>query len=142
MKALTIRQPWATLIAVGAKRIETRSWATPYRGPLAIHAAKGFARDEIGLCHSQPFSTVLREHIRVPSDLPLGAVIATAQLVDVRQMDSPPPDSPEFEAAFGFFGPDRFGWVLADVTPLPDPVPVAGKLGLWDFDPPREENDR
>lgn len=39
MKALTIWQPWATAIAIGAKRIETRSWETHYRGPIAIHAA-------------------------------------------------------------------------------------------------------
>ena len=37
MKALTVRQPWASLIAVGAKRVETRSWPTAYRGPRAIH---------------------------------------------------------------------------------------------------------
>ena len=41
MKVLTLTQPWATLVAIGAKRIETRSWATKYRGPLLIHAAAG-----------------------------------------------------------------------------------------------------
>lgn len=40
MKTLTIRQPWASLIAAGVKTIETRSWSTRYRGPLAIHAAE------------------------------------------------------------------------------------------------------
>lgn len=38
MKALTLHQPWATLVAVGAKQVETRGWATRYRGPIAIHA--------------------------------------------------------------------------------------------------------
>lgn len=38
MKAITLMQPWATLVAIGAKRLETRSWSTNYRGPLAIHA--------------------------------------------------------------------------------------------------------
>ncbi len=41
MKTLTLTQPYASLIAFGAKRIETRTWATTYRGPLAIHAADG-----------------------------------------------------------------------------------------------------
>ena len=45
MKALTLTQPWASLVACGAKTIETRSWRTPYRGPVAIHAAKGFPAD-------------------------------------------------------------------------------------------------
>ncbi len=40
MKAITIWQPWASLLACGAKQYETRSWATSYRGPIAIHAAK------------------------------------------------------------------------------------------------------
>lgn len=40
MKALSLWQPWATLIANGAKQIETRSWSTSYRGPILIHAAK------------------------------------------------------------------------------------------------------
>lgn len=40
MKALSLWQPWATLIAIGAKQYETRGWSTPYRGPLIIHAAK------------------------------------------------------------------------------------------------------
>ena len=40
MKTLTLLQPWAMLVALEAKRIETRSWGTWYRGPLAIHADK------------------------------------------------------------------------------------------------------
>ncbi len=52
MKAITLHQPWATLVAVGAKRIETRSWATSYRGPLAIHAARTTPQGDgrFGLC--------------------------------------------------------------------------------------------
>lgn len=42
MKALSLTQPWATLVAIGAKKIETRSWSTSYRGPVAIHASKGY----------------------------------------------------------------------------------------------------
>ena len=64
MKALTLTQPWATLVAMGAKRIETRSWTTNYRGPLAIHAGKG--PSTIGwpqlnhICnHTEPFRSVL-----------------------------------------------------------------------------------
>ena len=52
MKVLTLTQPWATLVAIGAKRIETRSWSTKYRGPLAIHAAKGFPAWAKDMCGS------------------------------------------------------------------------------------------
>ena len=58
MKALSITQPWATLIAIGAKTIETRSWSTLYRGDLAIHAAKGFPR--------YARETLFEEAFRVP----------------------------------------------------------------------------
>lgn len=64
MKAITLTQPWATLVAIGAKRIETRPWSTKYRGPLAIHAGKGIGpvgrrRDMISLCTSSPFAEAL-----------------------------------------------------------------------------------
>jgi hypothetical protein len=84
LKALTLTQPWAQLVALGAKGIETRSWKTDYRGDLAIHAAKGFPREAVLHCFEEPFRSVLQAAgIREPADLPLGAVIATAGLRDV-----------------------------------------------------------
>lgn len=144
MKALTLRQPWATLVAVGAKTIETRSWGTRYRGPVVIHAAKTFSRPEVALTLEAPFSTVLRDHINYPRDLPLGAVIAVVDLVDVVRMDaSEPSECPglqgrelgEHEAAFGFYSPERFAWVLDIARPLREPVPARGALGLWEVEP-------
>jgi hypothetical protein len=60
MKALTLTQPYATLVAVGAKLIETRGWKTSYRGPLAIHAAKGFPGWAREMCQTEPFLSALR----------------------------------------------------------------------------------
>lgn len=60
MRILTLTQPWASLIAIGAKTLETRSWRTGYRGPLAIHYA---------LCHMEPFRSVLRPHFARVADL-------------------------------------------------------------------------
>lgn len=83
MKALSLTQPWASLIAFSVKRIETRSWGTNYRGPLAIHAAKGMPRPAFDMCFEEPFLTTLRAaHLLGPSDLPRGAVVATCRLVD------------------------------------------------------------
>lgn len=61
MKCLTLTEPWATLISIGAKRIETRSWATYHRGLLAIHSAKGFPKEARELCWQEPFATPLKE---------------------------------------------------------------------------------
>lgn len=89
MKAITIWQPWASLLACGAKRFETRSWATSYRGPIAIHAAK---KDPLAIMQSLPVKTqqkifsTLYEHFNIQGGalekLPTGAVIATAELVN------------------------------------------------------------
>jgi hypothetical protein len=55
MKALSIIQPWATLLAMGAKKIETRSYRTPYRGPLLIHASKTLSPSGMQLAKTEPF---------------------------------------------------------------------------------------
>lgn len=149
MKAITVTQPRATLVAIGVKKIETRSWATAYRGPLAIHAAKGLravgGKDGLyTLCMQSPF----REALHDAGDmLPLGAIVATCNLVSVHRID---PDQRWFgsglcgpirfweltdqERAFGDYTPGRYAWLLADVKMLPEPIPAKGALGLWEWD--------
>ncbi len=144
MKSLSLTQPWASLVAISAKRIETRSWVTNYRGRIAIHAAKGFPRDAIETCLTEPFKSSLRGHIKMPNDLPRGAVIATATLVDCLRIGrtvggsvilhgSDPVPVHEPELSFGNYSPGRWGWLLADVVKLPEPVPARGSLGLWEW---------
>jgi activating signal cointegrator 1 len=92
MKGITLTQPWATLVAIGAKKIETRSWSTSYRGPLAIHAAKGLGPvgGKRGLQHlvaNNPFWSVLEAANYSPSrgatfGLPLGAIVAVCEMID------------------------------------------------------------
>lgn len=93
---LTLWQPWASLVAIGAKTIETRGWATPYRGPIAIHAAakrpnshtlvgdyrtKGFGRT--GLVLLGPGLPEFQSTPRLQGyQLSLGKILATATLVD------------------------------------------------------------
>lgn len=88
MKALSIKDPWATLVAYGCKVYETRSWATPFRGPVALHASKAFSREDQYLALEDPFRSTLLGLIPrgLPStlnDWPRGHVIAVADLVDV-----------------------------------------------------------
>lgn len=134
MKALTIIQPWASLIAIGAKKIETRSWHTSYRGPLAIHAAKGLPLNARALCSETPFMEYLGDHYMSVNDLPRGMVIAICQLVactltslafEERLTDQ--------ERCFGNYSPGRFGWILEDVKPLAEPIPAKGALSLWEW---------
>lgn len=130
MKALTITQPWATLIAIGAKKIETRSWLTRYRGPLAIHAAKTFPKWALEACYDPRFAAALSGQ-----SIETGRVLAVCRLADCFPVCALGP-SPlaEDEGAFGDFSAGRFGWRLEDVRGLAQPVPAKGALGLWEWE--------
>lgn len=146
MKAVTVREPFASLIAVGAKRIETRSWKTPYRGPIAIHAAKGFTGAEWkatwGDDADPAFRRALEAHgIDGRDDLKLGHIIAVGLLVASEDADrllragTERGKLPFNEGRFGFYGPGRVGWLMKSVVRLPRPVPAIGQLGLWNVTP-------
>ena len=154
MKALTLTQPWASLVAIGAKRIETRSWSTSFRGPLAIHAAKGFPGWAQRMCEAEIFRHALvsgGEAVAEPSiSLPRGSILCYCTLLDCLPMeafrclpgvfdDYPELDTPQ-ERAFGDFdvldssnGRRRYAWVLESVLPLAIPIPAKGALGLWEW---------
>ncbi len=128
MKAITIRQPWATLIALGQKTFETRSWYTPYRGLLLIHSSAcldDWARD---LLLEEPFRGAL-----TGADLPLGKILCQTRLVAVYRTEQIRHLQSEKELAFGDFSNGRFAWLLRDVSRLPQPIPARGQLGLWEF---------
>lgn len=141
MKALSIWQPWAQLVAIGAKRIETRHWSTRHSGWIAVHAAKRWTREERDIVTYDPFAEALQRGGYDPRDreLPLGAVVAVAQLIDcvttdavLRAVDAGIDLLPD-ELEFGNYEPGRFGWVLKDVTAI-ESVPCRGQQGLYDLD--------
>lgn len=147
MKAIVLHQPWAQFVALGWKRVETRSWATKYRGPIAICAAKTTAHigEAVALA-----AVAGRPASALPADgaWPLGCVVAVANVVGCRVMPSRPRfDShdgawlfegglriPHAERVLGDLTPGRFAWALEDVRALPAPVPVRGRQGLWTLD--------
>ncbi|MEK3745949.1 ASCH domain-containing protein [Brevibacillus sp. FSL K6-0770] len=153
MKTITIHQPWATLIALGEKRFETRGWATKYRGPLAIHAAKKVDKEA---CYREPIRSVLSKHGYSADNLPTGAVIATVKLEDCLQIIIAPGtgevaawrDADDAaipikgnELSFGWFARGRFAWQMVDVKPIA-PVPVNGRQGLWNWDCDKYHNEK
>jgi activating signal cointegrator 1 len=144
VKALTLTQPWATLVAIGAKRVETRSWSTDYRGPLAIHAAKGFPTWARETCGEPPFwPALVAAGYANWKDLPRGVVLCTTRILAVRPTEydgntagiplAPPFPMGENEWHFGDYGPDRYAWYLDAVVRLAEPAPAVGSLGLWDW---------
>lgn len=141
MKILTLWEPWASLMAASVKKIETRSWGTSYRGPIAIHAAKRVptpeewqrVKDDLRKCWGMGF---LNPENRKAGERPLGEtlgrILCVVDLIDCREMlESPCPQ----EALFGSFGPGRFGWVtdVARLFVLPEPIAMAGRQGLKDL---------
>lgn len=158
MKAITLIQPWASLIAIGVKTVETRSWQTPYRGLLAIHAGKKIdAEAWYHLC-GQPttdwpfagapnpiYATVLAAGLVRAVVFPSGAIVAICELTDCRETRGrrieygPGPKYADWvhelshaDRLAGDFTPGRYGWFLQNVQPLIVPVPCRGSLGLWD----------
>lgn len=132
MKALSLWQPWASLIALGAKQYETRSWQTAYRGPLAIHAAKN--RSELDYCYSEPFCSSLKAGgLYKPSDLPFGAVVCIVDLVSISRTATIYSEIGDQERAFGNYSPGRYAWELQLVKRLAPPVPARGAQGLWEW---------
>lgn len=106
MKALSVKQPWANLIASGKKTIETRTWTTTYRGPLLIVASK------------------------TPRIAPFGAAVAIVELVDCRPMLK----SDETAAQCALY-PRATAWVLTHIRRI-SPFTVSGRLGMFEVDVP------
>ena len=104
MKAISIKQPWANLIASGQKTIETREWSTPYRGQILLVSSK------------------------IPKIEPAGCAVAVADLVDCRVMTKADED-----AAKCSIYPNAFAWVLQNVRAI-EPFHVKGQLGLYEVD--------
>lgn len=150
MKALTLHQPWASLVAAGAKTIETRSWPTKYRGRLAIHAAK--TEKPVRTFEGRLLARELRRRAPDSVEIPFGVVVAVVELVDVRPIevfDHPsmldraqmpeeggmwepvPPD----QIPYGDFRSGRYAWILDEISPLPNAIPVRGAQGLWRWTP-------
>ncbi len=161
-KALTILEPWASLIACGAKKVETRSWPTKYRGTIAIHT--GLSQKYYALQQEEPFASVLEQFSKVVDiggaveaeyedriELEYGKVIAIAEVVDCSEMISCTLDNVNNghklikvtlkngqeitgnELAFGDYTLGRYAWELANVRRI-EPIPAKGLQRIWNWE--------
>ena len=151
MRLLSLHEPWATLMALKAKRIETRDWATSYRGPLAIHASKhGMSlQDTLMQCLNPAFYDALQAYPpfeemarKWPGNIKKAAIKDAFPdrgkivcVVNLKQCW--PTDSAAMgeilnhtEREFGNYEPNRFGWITEHLFTLPEPISFTSKQGL------------
>lgn len=132
MMALTLHEPWATLIALGHKTIETRSWPTRYRGPIAIHAGKNekFVREWEYLWYDAN-DGIPGLAPPPPASWPFGQIVAVADLIACLPAETMKPSAKD--RAFGNFSPGRWGWQLANVRQVLPGIPARGFQMLWEL---------
>ena len=124
MKTLSIKQPWASLIVLGIKDVENRSWSTNFRGKIYIHASKVPVRGLWNnLNREQVHEAIKSNKIDNYTVLPYGAIIGTVEIVDiVRNYDSIWAEK------------NQYNWVLKNPVLFDKPIEnVKGKLLLWDY---------
>ena len=129
MKVISLREPFASLIKEGIKKIETRGWKTNYRGEIYIHASKSkvVIKDE----RTARLVGYLKD-----SNFKYGCIVAKAKLVDCTYMDEEflrKIDTDKVEKECGRYEEGRYGWIFEDVEILKDPIYVNGQLGIWNY---------
>jgi len=129
MKVLSIKEPFASLINNGTKKIETRSWKTNYRGELFIHASgKNIAKEFL------TNNTVL--NLIENMNMNYGNIICRGNLIDCVYMDEKfieyIKQSP-IEYSCGEYKIGRYAWIFENIEPI-YPIPAKGHLNIWNFD--------
>lgn len=143
MKAITVIQPWATLLASGKKHCETRSWKTNYRGEILIHAGAMRYNYFSDVCQRKKELIPYFNNAGIGNDadlqaLPFKAIVGKANLVNCVLVDTLTAElireqHPE-EYAFRNFSLGRYAWVMEDAVLFDKPIPASGKQGLWNWE--------
>lgn len=135
MKAITLWEPWATLVAHGHKRYETRHWTTRWRGNIAIHAAKRWKGEQLATFDNlrQRFPAALGNY--TIDDLSFGCVVVACRLVAIHRVEDVRDSLSALERACGNYADGRYAWELKIVKLPPAPVSARGQQGLWEWQP-------
>ena len=128
MKVITIKQPFATLIAEGLKEYEFRTWKTKFRGEILIHAGKGIDKK------------AMERYKHLNLDYPSGKIIAKATITDCVYVDEVLKEKLQEKNPLVYYGIlqkdsnwDGYGFKLENVEKI-EPIEINGKLSLWDYD--------
>lgn len=137
MKALSIKQPFAGLIFAGIKRLEIRTWETSYRGPLLICASRKphplFMSYDYGTSVLELDNRSAPDRIKVSHGYidVIGSALCVVNLVGIRPFMKG--EMQEKDACIDWI-PNAFAWELESPRPVLRPLPVLGKLKIFDVD--------
>ena len=139
MKAITIHQPWASLIILGFKELETRGWDTNYRGEIAIHAGKKIIPfneifGELSIAQQKTIMDKICREYGTYEQLPTGVILGTAQLTKTYRTEVIADCLFSSEKACGDFTPGRYAWRLSDINKYVKPIPARGLQRLWNWE--------
>ena len=129
MKVLTLKQPWATLVAEGIKKYEFRTWKTNYRGKILIHAGVGIDKD------------AMKKFKDLNLDFPSRKIIAVVTIDDCIEIDDKFNNKLKQDNNIVYGQVDRTGyaWKLTNVKKIKYNKEINGKLSLWNL--PKENED-
>lgn len=123
MKVLTLRQPWATLVAEGIKKYEFRSWKTKYRGKVLIHAGVGIDKED------------MKKYKNLDLEFPSRRIIAVVEIEDCLELDEELNKKiiAEKNIAYGNKTRTGYAWKLSNVKKINYDKEINGQLGLWNY---------
>ncbi len=124
MKVITLKQPWATLVAEGIKKYEFRSWKTKYRGKILIHAGVGIDKKE------------LEKYKDLNLKFPSKRILAEVELEDCLELneDLNKKIINEKNIAYGSKVRTGYAWKFKNIKKIKYDKEIKGKLGLWNID--------
>lgn len=124
MKVLTLKQPWATLVAEGIKQIEFRSWKTNYRGKILIHA--GTSIDKEAMIKFKDLNL----------SYPTARIVAETSIVDCIELDEKTNKDivSQNNVAYGTKYRDGYAWILSNTKKINSNKIIKGKLGIWNIE--------
>jgi hypothetical protein len=137
VRAISLHQPHAAFIQYGLKPFETRSWATDYRGPLLIHAAKRLMTDRDSQFAAQIFYEI-SETEAWWEDFPIfhGGFVCVVDVTDcfMGHLVVEAPEGRAYSNLLGNFNRGSFAWQLDEVKRFQTPVPARGRQRFWNHE--------
>lgn len=123
MKVITLKQPWATLVAENIKKYEFRSWKYSYRGEILIHAGAGIDKDAMKKV----------EHLNL--EFPIKKIIAKVVIEDCIELNEEINKIICSQNPLIYGNKNRMGyaWKLGKVTKLNIDKVISGKQGIWNY---------